>query len=97
MDEVLSFISRFTKSGKRTEVVDTFTDGCCYWFAKILSVRFPQAQIMYDPIIGHFVVSIGEKLYDITGDVTGQYRPLPWDDTFDELEKARVIKYCVDF
>ena len=97
MDEVLSFISRFTKGGKRTEVVDAFTDGCCYWFAQILSVRFPQAQIMYDPIIGHFVVSIGDNLYDVTGCVTGEYHPLPWDETFDALEKDRIIKYCVNF
>lgn len=56
MDEVLDFILRFTNNGKWNSVIESFTCGCCYWFAYILSVRFPNAIIMYDPVINHFVV-----------------------------------------
>ena len=53
--------------------------------------------MMYDPVINHFVVQYENKLYDITGDVTGKYNVIPWDDFDDELEKQRIIEYCIDF
>ena len=53
--------------------------------------------MMYDPVINHFVAEIDNRLYDITGDVTGKYDVVPWDSYEDDLEKERIIKYCVEF
>ena len=97
MDTILNFISRFTDSGKNKEVIKTFTCGCCYWFALILSVRFSESVIMYDPIINHFVILFENKLYDITGEVTEQYKVVSWKDYYDELEKQRIIEQCINF
>lgn len=96
-NEVMEFIDRFTSKGKWNEVITAFTCGCCYWFAFIMCSRFPQATMMYDPVINHFVVEIENRLYDISGEVTSQYNVVRWDTYPDELEKGRIIKYCVNF
>lgn len=77
MDEIIQFINRFTDSGKRTEVIDCFANGCCYWFAHILNKRFEPSNIVHDPIVGHFACYIDGKIYDITGNITDQGRD--WD------------------
>lgn len=97
MNEVLHFIERFTNKGKWHEVIESFTCGCCYWFAHILCTRFPEADMMYDPIINHFVVRIDNRLYDITGDVTDHYNVVMWDYYDDEIEKLRIIEQCINF
>lgn len=94
MDE---FIRHFHNISSNQHIDEVFTCGCCYWFAFILCGRFPEAVMMYDPVINHFVVQYENKLYDITGDVTGKYNVIPWDDFDDELEKQRIIEYCIDF
>ena len=53
--------------------------------------------MMYDPIINHFMVMINERLYDITGDVTEKYKPIFWDEFSDDLERERIVKYCINF
>lgn len=80
---------------------DTFLYGCCYWFSHMLCARFKTAEMMYLPIENHFVVMIDGRLYDARGDVTELYRVsniYSWDEykTFDELETARIIKYCIN-
>lgn len=97
MNEVLDFISRFTNKGRKQEVIESFTCGCCYWFAHILCNRFPNAIMMYDLIDNHFVTLINGRLYDITGDVTGQYKVIVWDDYDDELHKQRIVNDCINF
>lgn len=101
MEEIRNFISRFTDHGKRLDVIDTFTSGCCYWFAHILSERFTDSTIMYDPVANHFVTQIRGRLYDITGDVTDKYEVIPWTafsiDWENELEKQRIIDQCINF
>ena len=88
---VLDFIRNFKGSE------DTFLNGCCYWFAFILCNRFPEAVMMYDPVINHFVTQIDGRLYDITGEVTQEYKVVRWDTYPDELEKQRIEKYCINF
>ena len=95
--EVLNFINRFTNEGKSSGTIDTFTSGCCYWFSYILHNRFPDSNIMYDPVANHFVTRIGNDVYDITGVVTGKYELELWDTYDDELEKRRIIRDCVNF
>lgn len=53
--------------------------------------------MMYDPIVNHFAAQIENRIYDITGDVTDSYRMIPWSSFDDELEKQRIIDYCIDF
>ena len=97
--EILRFIARFTSDGKNTQVIDTFTNGCCFWFAEILGSRFRDQKpvMMYDQIMNHFGMQINYRVYDITGDVTDQYTWEPWLKIDDELLRARVIRDCVDF
>ena len=96
-NDVELFIQHFTNAGNNQNIIETFTCGCCYWFAYILCGRFKNAEMMYDSIINHFVVRIKDRLYDITGDVTDKYNAEPWEDFTDELEKQRIIDYCIEF
>lgn len=92
--QVDQFIARFHES---MDIDDVFTKGCCYWFAYILSQRFPYAEIMYDQVANHFAVNINSHLYDITGCVDGQYSMIPWKDFDDDLEEKRIIRDCIMF
>ena len=95
--EILSFIGRFTSNGRKSEVIDTFTQGCCYWFARILKERFPAGKIVYDSVENHFACSIGGNEYDITGNVTGQYSFVTWKSFSDKLERQRIKRDCINF
>ena len=46
------------------------------------------------PVINHFVVEIENRLYDITGDVTGEYNVVRWS-TY--LDKRTIIRDCIKF
>ena len=104
---ILNFIDRFTSNGARQEVIDCFQNGCCYWFAYILSKRFedfyfPQSKIYYDEIANHFGYYDQEtnSVYDITGDVTNKYN---WELSFEEvinkdlLHAKRIVRDCIKF
>ena len=92
--EVARFLSRF-----HTGTVDeVFTSGCCYWFAVILHVRFPESCIVYDPVDNHFAVRIEDRVFDITGDVTDASDEwIPWDSYADIPHRRRIIRDCIDF
>lgn len=96
-EDIKYFISHFHKVSPTDDVTEVFTLGCCYWFACIICNRFENAKMMYDPIINHFVAQIGDRLYDITGDVTDKYRVVEWEHFDDELEKQRIVDYCITF
>ena len=97
MSEVLEFIAHFHKV-KNPEVIDNlFTNGCCYWFSLLLHSRFKGSIIMYDPIENHFVTKIEDRLYDVTGDVTGKYNVIDWETYDDDIHKKRIISQCIDF
>lgn len=68
MNEVLCFINRFKQSNP-SAMEEAFTRGNCYWFAFILKKRFPDGELVYDPVDGHFACRIGDHIYDITGEV----------------------------
>ena len=98
-EKILKFISRFHGSEH------VFLTGCCYWFAHILDYRFDMEcdpVIMYEPVEGHFVTRIGNRYYDIRGDVTELYRGKPMYD-MDELAcedsglYRRLMRDCRDF
>lgn len=105
-DKVMGFINRFTQGGKNQGTIDTFTCGCCYWFAYILFERFydPDAwhedvELMYDQIENHFGCRIDGAVYDITGDVTEKYKWETWISVInaDELHAERIIRDCIEF
>ncbi|MBO5037734.1 MAG: hypothetical protein J6D42_11730 [Clostridia bacterium] len=97
MNSVENFINKFNSAGKTQSITEVFTCGYCYWFAHILHSRFPKSEIMYDPVVNHFVVKYQNRLYDITGDVTEKYDVIPWKDFSGSIERKRIIDHCIEF
>ena len=92
------FIARFHNVSQTNNIDDVFTSGCCYWFAAILCMRFSDAVLMYDPVINHFMAGRHGRLFDITGDVTDQYKhAIPWGQFDDCEERARIESQCIYF
>lgn len=91
--EFHSFISRFTE---HPGAIDLFTNGCCFWFAHILAVRF-DGTVRYDPVKNHFVAAFYGGEYDITGEVTGEYHTVPWSSyrEIDPVHYDRLMAQCV--
>lgn len=79
---------------------DTFTSGCCYWFAWILCERFG-GRVVLDVLDNHFVAELGDRYYDVTGDVTERIRAAEVVLSMDELESydalwsRRIWRDCV--
>lgn len=96
-DDTQKFINSFINISPTKNVIETFSCGACYWFATILCQRFATegAELYYAPIDNHFVTMINNRIYDITGDVTGQYDIIKWSDFNDDLEKARIMRDCI--
>ena len=101
--DILNFIKHFQNEG----TIKTFTQGCCYWFAKILDERFnfdlPEDGIYYNEIDNHFATVINAvDLYDITG-YLGDIRELEgwehWQEFMykDSLLTERIFRDCIDF
>lgn len=104
---ILNFIARFTNNGKRQEVIECFSCGCCYWFAKILWDRFTfevidtNSDIVYDPIINHWACRIDNRIYDITGDITDN-KEYSWHDwnifMYQDISLTkRLYRDCINF
>lgn len=70
--EILFFIKHFTNHGP--DVIDCFSNGNCYWFARILAQRF-HGSVYYNPKENHFCARINDNLYDITGKIKSSYFP----------------------
>ena len=98
-NEVLNFISRFTSGTKKAAVEECFTTGCCFWFAHILVARFPQGLLAYDQVANHFGCLIDGIVYDVTGDVTDQYKWEAWATTSmtDPALAQRIERDCIYF
>ena len=96
---VLDFISRFQNYNENGEVTQTFTNGCCFWFAKILTDRFPEGKIVYNPVANHFAAELWARYYDITGeiqDITG-YSYWAWYQHYDPIHYDRLTQQCINF
>lgn len=89
MDDINVFIKRF--AGAK----DTFLNGCCYWFTVILRERF-SAEIYYNPIENHFAGKIGDKLYDVTGEIDSSGF-VQWNDYkyVDLVHARRICDQCI--
>lgn len=92
-EDILKFIAGFKDKG----VIECFTSGYCYWFAYILMTRFCKLEpdIMYDPVVGHFITRIKGTDFDVTGDVSGKYHPFLWERDSKAYEYSRVFKDCI--
>lgn len=100
--DVLGFIGRFSMAGTgkpRQEVIEAFTCGCCFWFARILEERFVGLNpvIMTDYVENHFGTQIAGRVYDITGDVTEGHKWEPWSECEDASLVRRITEYCIYF
>ena len=52
---------------------------------------------MYDDIANHFGTRVGDRVFDITGDVTSEYQWKPWSEMDDELHRSRIERDCINF
>lgn len=90
-DNILEFIQRrFSKDCN-------WIDGNCYYFAIILKDRFPEGEIFYDVINGHFVFDYQDWLYDWNGIYKLEGQLVEWKkfDKYDSLLKQRIIRDCI--
>lgn len=74
-----------------TETIETFIknrfmtdchwlDGNCLYFAYILKIRFPELEIYYLPIQGHFVAGVLGQFWDWGGEVVLEETPIPLEE-----------------
>lgn len=90
-NEVLEFIRR------RFEKDCNWTTGNCYYFAIILKDRFPEGEVYYDVIYGHFVFQYRNQYYDWNGIVKSVGYLVGWDkfDEYDFLQKEVIVRDCI--
>lgn len=94
IEEILDFISR------RWEGYCNWLDGNCLWFAYILQKRFPQLQIYYLPIEGHFVCGLPREnktiFFDWRGAIVVEEEPWLFENIKQEdpLYYQRLIRDC---
>ena len=89
-EQILDFIKRrWTKDSH-------WTDGNCLWFANILKLRFPEVEIYYLPIEGHFIVGFEGQFYDWTGHLLLEEKPYLFSDIkeSDPPYYNRLIRDC---
>lgn len=92
-NKVLNFIKR------RFITNCNWLTGNCYYFALILKDRFPEGEIYYDVIIGHFVFRLNGINYDWSGVIPEMEKHyyVKWEtfNEYDRLEKERIVRDCI--
>lgn len=101
--EIVEFIHQrfhstyFEDNGTLNEL---FMKGQCYWFARILHDRFPNLQIYYNPIEGHFVAADPKckYYYDWKGVHLRDDNLVLWSEIkkIDPIWAARIKHDCID-
>ena len=78
------------------EIEDTFMNGYCYWFARILAERF-KGEVWFNPLQVHFACNIGIYLYDVTGMIEDAYGWVSWEQYQIEhhAESMQIIKKII--
>lgn len=83
MDKIVEFIRR------RFSQDCDWLNGNCYFFSVILRERFPNGQIIYEPVDGHFLYKVKNNCYDFLGK-----HPIPeYYYIWDELEQLEPYIY----
>lgn len=81
--KILKFIKTIRESVKGAELI--YTRGSCYQFYLILKCIIPQAEGYYD--MDHVITKIGERFYDITGEVKKEnHLPIDNHDTLRNIK-----------
>lgn len=92
MSNIVNFI-------KRRFINDCdWTSGNCYYFAIILKSRFPDGQIYYDVVNGHFIFKYNNNFYDWNGVVTDVGIPILWETfeiDYDPIQYKKIIENCI--
>ena len=91
-DKILDFIHRRFPSDCK------WLEGNCYYFAQILKTRFPDGEIYYDVIWGHFLFKMNEKYYDWSGISTMVKKPIRWatfEQEYDKAQYKQIVKGCI--
>lgn len=86
MTEVIQFIKKFNFR-KENNVKDCFHS---YWFATILFIKFIRygAEIVVDYKRKIFGVRIRNVVYDMSGEVKGNYNWVLWDSLDENIKKT---------
>ena len=74
----IDFIKEINESDSYIEMI--YLNGGCYSFYKVLKLVFPNASPFINKSKDHVVTMIDGKLYDIRGNITGDYSPLTIED-----------------
>jgi len=91
--EILKFIDSFKEVHCR-EVENLFLNGHCYWFAKILEIRF-NGTIYFDPKEIHFATEIDNHMYDITGMLYIDTDWYEWDEYKIYNNVESIVSSCI--
>lgn len=91
--EVLQF-TRALKGRHPLEIEDVFSNGFCYWFAKILEERF-QGTILFDPFNVHFATLIDDCIFDINGLADTNNVWYNWEDYKHIEDVSSIIHSCI--
>lgn len=100
-NRVISFINKFTYCNSLEQVLDVFSDKGSYWFAVILSKRFVDGYIVYNPTHQCFAYYVKQcdTIFNIYGKVwdgacnkeAGEpYKN--WDEYNQTADKAEIAK-----
>lgn len=111
IEDIWNEVDEFIIPFKKPEIIDIFTNGYCFYFARILQTRFNdfsqyKAEIYYNPVDCHFACLIGGKLWDVNGLVMDDIidyntnHHMDWYkwDYYMDLEKSdsyRVFNNCI--
>lgn len=96
MNDIEKFIER-RFGGKDCD----WKSGNCYYFAVILKTRFPQGDIYYDTIDGHFLFRYGSAFYDFGGTVDMSDKSagaiIDWSifKSYDPKHYERIVRDCI--
>ena len=77
-DKVLNYLNKFTDCWEADVVVQLFLNTLRARLALDLCQRFHPGELMYAERENHFGARIGERVYDILGDMTDRFKWEPW-------------------
>ena len=83
---------------RRFNKEDNWLNGNCLWFAYILKKRFPNLNIYYCPIEGHFIVGYLGAFFDWNGKIIPNEIPILLDEIEenDDLWYNKLIRDCLN-
>ena len=93
LQEILRFIKAI-KGNYSYEIEETFSNGFCFWFAKILELRF-DGEIYFNPDLIHIATLIDDQLFDINGLIDPDGSWFNWEDYKSVNDTEYIIHSCI--